>query len=125
MKDRGWRDIGYHIGTERISGAYENVLGRDFDDHGAHCPDGGMNAKGIGWCVVGNFDILAPTPELWAHCLRTASHLLRVFNIRVANVIGHSEAQKKYGQVTKTCPGKKFDLERFRADLLISGTLRP
>lgn len=114
MQDRGWRDIGYHFGTERVQGHYENIMGRFWDDQGAHCPDGGMNAKGLGWCIVGNFDIVAPSPDLWMHCVKTAADLCRVLKLPYDHIIGHREAQKKWGQVTKTCPGKKFDMDRFR-----------
>lgn len=117
IKERGWRDIGYHIGTEKVGDSYWDILGRDFDDHGAHCPDGGMNAIGLGWCIVGNFDIVAPSSDLWAHCVKTGAHLRRLLQIPVEKVLGHHEAQAKWGTVSKTCPGKKFDMFAFRAAL--------
>lgn len=114
IKDRGWRDVGYHIGTEKIGDSYWDVLGRNFDDHGAHCPDGAMNVHGIGWCIVGNFDVVAPSPDLLAHCVKTAAHLCRLFKIPPDNILGHREAQGRWGHVTKTCPGTRFNMPNFR-----------
>lgn len=117
VEQRGWRDIGYHFGTELVGDAYENIMGREWDDHGAHCPEGGLNAIGLGWCVVGNFDILAPSPILWTHLIKTGKYLTRFLKIPVENILGHAEAQAKYGVVSKSCPGKNFDLERFRKEI--------
>ena len=117
IQDRGWRDIGYHLGTELVGDSYENVLGRDWDDHGAHCPDGMMNAIGLGWCIVGNFDILRPDPKLWGHVIKTAKYLTRFLKIAPENVMGHMEAQSRWGHVTKTCPGKMFDMDRLRKEI--------
>lgn len=119
VEQRGWRDIGYHLGTELVGDYYENVLGRGWDDHGAHCPEGGMNAIGLGWCIVGNFDILKPNPKLWEHIVKTGRFLVRFLRIPPENILGHSEAQAKWGTASKTCPGKSFDMNLLRKDLAL------
>ena len=115
--ERKWRNIGYHLGTELVGDAYENILGRDWDDVGAHCPEGGMNVVGLGWCIVGNYDLTPPSEALWKHIVGTARYLSRYLDIHATNFIGHGEAQKAYGVQTKSCPGKFFNMDRLRAEI--------
>src|SRR3990167_4888427 len=64
-KTLGWEEIGYHAGLELIGDTYEILLGRLPNVVGAHCKDAMMNQRGIGVCVVGNFDLFPPPVEAW------------------------------------------------------------
>ncbi len=128
----GWLDIGYHFGIELVGspiignrqllkvrppqdareifeGGYEILIGRPLDEEGAHCPE--MNQKALGICFVGNFDE-APVPEeQWKKGVTLVGSLIRLLDIPIPNIVGHRD----YSQ--KSCPGKLFDLERFRAEV--------
>lgn len=114
----GWTDIGYHVGVEQVGDGYEVFLGRDWDDVGAHCKQSGMNAKAIGLCLVGNFDLAPPPPAQWDQAVHLVRFLCRSYlsthpltpNEIVGRVVGHREFCDY-----KTCPGSQFDLAAFRA----------
>ena len=108
----GWSDIGYHYGIEFARTQYEIFLGRMPDVRGAHCPQGGMNRKAIGICVVGNFDYLPPHPVVWDKTKNLARFLMRHYGIEASRVTGHREWNPK-----KTCPGSKWDMDKFRMEL--------
>lgn len=120
-----WRDVGYHFGIEQVKDDYQIMLGRELNIRGAHVGDGGFNMKSIGICLVGNFD-KTPPPEkqfLLGQLLikRLISYLgTKGIKIPIANVIGHWEAQKLAGVPEvgrKSCPGKMFDMQKFRDGL--------
>lgn len=120
MRVNGWRDIGYNWGVELVNGTYVIQPGRPMDEDGAHCKDWGMNQKGIGICLVGNFDAEVPTLEALDTLAGLVENLRNVHHIPIENVIGHREAQERAGlplELRKTCPGKLFDMTRFRAML--------
>lgn len=120
VKVNGWREIGYHLGLERIDGRYEVLLGRLPDEVGAHCKDGDMNSRGIGICCVGNFDEEVPSVELLTKLKEVCLWLMKTYRIYPDNVIGHKEAQGLSGisyERQKTCPGRMFPMERLRNEL--------
>ena len=116
---KGWRDIAYHFGVELVGDHHEVLLGRWWDEAGAHVAELGMNQKSLGICLVGNFDALSPPQVVWDVALRLVQRLVTRWGIPVANVLGHREVGLLAGldwQVGayKTCPGRLFDLEAFR-----------
>lgn len=120
MEENGWRDIGYHFGVERVGSGYSVLLGRMPDEDGAHCKEAKMNSRGIGVCLVGNFDIAAPPAGQWEKALKLCYWLVRAYSIPYQHVIGHREGQAMGGLLPgarKSCPGTKFDMDRFRGDL--------
>lgn len=106
----GWRDIGYHFGIELVGEDYEVLMGRWPDETGAHAS--GQNYDSIGVCFVGAFDEQPPPPEQWEKGLELVAWLCLRFVIPAKNIFGHREFDQK-----KTCPGRAFDLDRFRAEL--------
>lgn len=115
-----WRDIGYHFGIEEINGQLEILLGRMPEEDGAHCREASMNQAGIGICLVGNFDIQVPSVGLLGKTAALCKWLMERYGIPAKNVWGHREAQAAGGvlpEKRKTCPGKLFDMDRFRTML--------
>lgn len=110
--DMPWRDIGYHFGIELVNGGYEVLAGRMMNENGAHCPQGGMNRKAIGICLIGNFDMGPPAPAQWDLAVRLVRSLMEVCGIGREMVLGHRELAGY-----KSCPGEYFDLEAFRGEL--------
>ncbi len=104
-----WVDVGYHFGVELVNDQYEALVGRDLNREGAHTV--GMNSRGIGICFVGNFDEEDIPPAQWERGIRLVRSLCELLSIPVRNVMGHRDF------APKTCPGRRFDLEKFRSEL--------
>lgn len=102
-----WADIGYHFGVERVGSEYEALVGRPLDRLGAHCPQGQMNQKAIGICIVGNYDLLLPNIQaLNVLRDRLLRPLMRLHNIPPTHVVFHRDFNP-----AKTCPGLLFTHE--------------
>lgn len=105
-----WKDIGYHWVLETLSdGRPWLIQGRSMMMVGAHCVEQGMNRRGIGLCLVGNFDAAPPPEQIFEKAADTVAWLCRMYRIPPENVQGHRE----YASY-KSCPGTKFDLDYFR-----------
>ncbi len=107
-KVNGWSDIGYHYGVEFVDGEPEILIGRMPDTTGAHVK--GHNSDNIGVCFVGNFDNEPVPGEIWKAGVKLVKYLMKEHGI--TEVVGHCEL---YPQ--KSCPGKQFDLDKFRKDV--------
>lgn len=125
MEVNGWNEIGYHFGIERIKDDYHIMLGREMDKMGAHAKDGGFNKKSFGICIVGNWDLEVPPDKPWILAIMFTKKLIEYLAtkgmpIPINNVIGHREAQEMAGlppEGRKSCPGKLFDINKFRQEL--------
>lgn len=104
----GWSDIGYHFGIERVQDKIQVLMGRMPDRQGAHTR--GHNINSIGICFVGNYDKVQVPQDMWEKGIQLVRYLKRVYNI--SEVKGHNEYSYK------SCPGKNFDMERFRRECL-------
>lgn len=76
---------------------------------GAHCPQEGMNRKGIGICIVGNFDEAPPPEDIFEKAADHTAWLCRMYRIPVENIGAHRD----YASY-KSCPGTKFDMGYFK-----------
>jgi len=96
-------DIGYHAGIELAGAEYEALIGRAWDETGAHCKERGMNHVALGVCLVGNFDV-TPPPDAQLEVARDRILLpwMRYYNIDAGSVHPH----RLYAP--KTCPGTAF-----------------
>ena len=115
-----WIDIGYHWGIESVNGHLEIIRGRNTDYDGAHCKQLDMNHKGIGICLIGNFDGEIPSISLVEKTRDMVQWLMGVYNIPWTQVVGHREVQAKCGMPEnerKSCPGKLFNMDAFRSTL--------
>jgi len=110
--ERGWREIGYHYGIEKIGDRYEVLVGRLMNRSGAHCREDYMNSRSLGICLVGDFDRAPPPAEQWIAALDLVRSLMDTLLIQTANVIGHREVA-----AYKSCPGRLFDLDAFRVQV--------
>ncbi len=127
--ERGWRDIGYHFGIEKIGSHYEVLAGRGLDMPGAHAI--GVNQNSIGIAIVGNFDESTVERKLYEKIISFVLSLARFFSIPAERVIGHrevhilaevgliSEHYKSSGR--KSCPGWNFSMNVIRARLVDMG----
>lgn len=121
---QGWRDVGYTEIIEEYKNKIVSLSGRPIYLSGAHAK--GFNSNSYSFCFIGNYDKEKPSHKMWVKGLERVKVACLTHNVPVKNVIGHAEtfvllgkartladAQKKY----KTCPGRKFDLDKFRQGL--------
>lgn len=105
-----WRTIGYHRTVELVGEEFETIVGRGDHELAAACPQGAMNERALHLCFVGNFDGQMPsTAVLQVGIERAVREWRESFGIPIENVVGHRDFNPG-----KTCPGRAFDLERFR-----------
>lgn len=114
--DRGfWNGLGYHFlidnGTLGKGDGQIEVAPRWIKQQsGAHCNVAGMNEKGIGVALVGNFNDDPPT----AGQLQSLNYLLKTlsqyYHIPASHIIGHRDAP---GAATD-CPGRRFPMVSVR-----------
>ena len=94
MKERGWKDIGYHF-VVCLDGRIET--GRPIEQAGAHCT--GHNAKSIGVCYVGGQNPRTHAPEDTRTDAQKDSLLCLLRFLRLvypaAKVYGHCDFAKK------------------------------
>lgn len=112
-KTLGWDQIGYHFGVELVDDHYEILVGRMFNEPGAHCIQQGMNRRSLGICIIGNFDYNPVPSAQWIVAACFTASLLMQFNLPVSAVRGH-----RYYAPYKSCPGKNFDMNLFREQVL-------
>lgn len=115
--EKPWLDIAYQFGVENVNGKLTILDGRKIGEIGAHAV--GFNSNSIGICLIGNYDIEAPSEDRLSIMASLVRDLQRQFKIPRDQVIGHRETFVKRGvPVEKTCPGSKFVMEDFRARLI-------
>ena len=120
--EKPWSDIGYDLGIERDDDDGLKVrMGRSWMKAGAHAGFVGnnyFNEHYLGLCVVGSYDGVAPDDETWNLTLATVRQIMSRFGFDKSKVIGHREVYDIVGVPRlKTCPGLRFDMEKFRSML--------
>lgn len=104
--DYGWSDIGYHAGVELVESGgrpyYEALLGRPWDQSGAHAK--GHNRDSLGLCCVGNYDEEPPPLGLLLKAADVLQLWMQLYHIDAGNIFPHSAFS------AKTCPGRLFPL---------------
>ena len=106
-EERGWKGIGYHYGVELVNDTHEIIIGRRLVSNGAHAPP--RNHDSIGICLVGDFNEEPPPEPQLVLTARLIRDLMTIFNLDVESVVGHCDVTPG-----RTCPGKKFPLERLK-----------
>ena len=113
VEHNGWPAVGYHVMVEDVRGDTAVVQwGRGLHYAGAHCKEDSMNFRSWGLCVVGNYDDNAPPSHVWDAAIQTAAILCMAGGIPIANIRPHREFA-----TYKSCPGKQFDMTKFRNDV--------
>ena len=80
---------------------------------GAHCRASGMNLKGIGICLVGNFSQENVSGKQMSSLVFLVNTLRKYYNIPESNIMGHGQVS---GAATE-CPGLIFPWEEFWSKL--------
>jgi len=103
-EERGWKDIGYHAGIERVDGRFVIRYGRKLTENGAHCP--GMNTSAAGFCFVGNFmNDPPPLPMLQKACRDWILPTMKAHGMTHEDIFMHREKRQT------ACPGDAFTKE--------------
>jgi hypothetical protein len=105
---KGWRDIGYNWGGEMVDHLAVIREGRSLDIQGAHCRNHNMNRIGIGFAVIGNFELAPPPPALIDMVADKCVFLCREYGIPAWHIDPHS----KYSNTL--CPGRLFPMNYLR-----------
>lgn len=113
-REKGWDELGYDFvignGTDTGDGQIEVGPRWVAQKWGAHTktPDNRFNERGIGICLVGNFDSDRPTTAQMRSLVRLTSYLMRSYRISPDNIIGHKDAKPT------DCPGRNLNVESVR-----------
>lgn len=106
-EERGWRDVGYHFGVERVEGAYKALIGRPLHLQGAHEPT--ANRSAIGVCMVGNYSDVAPPDEMLQVLGRLILvPLMELLDIPESGILFHRDKK------ATECPGARFTREHVK-----------
>ena len=109
-RSRGWENgLGYDfvIGNGTRSRDGEIEVGPRWRSQlvGAHAGVALYNERGIGICLVGNFEKYRPTQRQLQACVELVDYLSRTYNIPRKNILRHKDVKD-----TK-CPGRYFPFE--------------
>lgn len=112
------RGLGYHFvidngTTTKIDGQIEASPRWVKQMDGAHCNAGGMNACGIGICLVGDFTNQEPTEAQMKSLVLLVNTLRRYYQIPLNRVIRHKDVPGK----NTACPGDSFPWDYFKKRL--------
>lgn len=115
---RGFSGLGYHFiidnGTSGKGDGQIEVSPRWIkQQNGAHCQASGMNYKGIGICLVGNFSKEKVSKKQMEALVYLVNILREYYHIPIKNIIGHGQVA---GARTE-CPGSNFPWQKFYSEL--------
>ena len=112
-----WDSLGYDfvIGNGTQTGDGEIEVGPRWRSQreGAHAGVAEYNDRGIGICLVGDFNVHTPTERQMSSLRLLADCLIQRYEIPPERVIGHRNCT---GAATD-CPGRRFPLTELRASL--------
>ncbi|MFM7058824.1 MAG: peptidoglycan recognition family protein [Planctomycetota bacterium] len=110
-----WKGIGYHFvignGSGMRDGAVEATFRWKQQLHGAHAGNALYNARGIGVCLIGNFETAPPTSAQLSALQTLLVQLCSHCRIAPADILGHSAVRRT------ACPGRLFPLQRIKLDV--------
>jgi len=120
-----WITGGYNLMIEHVNNKAILNYVRPFNMSGAHAGvhvGGSVNRYFNDWYVgistIGNFDKAEPPIDAWSLNLMVVRDLMDKFKFPATEVIGHREVYARVGvPVEKTCPGSKWDMDKFRREL--------
>jgi N-acetyl-anhydromuramyl-L-alanine amidase AmpD len=112
-----WLGIGYHFvignGDGMTDGAIESTFRWRTQIQGAHAGSANKdyNERGIGICLVGNFEKAPPTPAQKRSVKLLVQTLRNEYRIPASEVVGHKEIRA----ASTECPGKFFPMAEVAA----------
>ena len=117
-QQKGWDSVGYDFvidsGKSDKADGFIEITPRWLKQlDGAHCKASDMNVKGIGICLVGNFNEHKVTRAQMDSLVHLVNTLRRYYRIPERNILGHQQVD---GSNTD-CPGKNFPWDNFKKRL--------
>ena len=119
-EENHWEGVGYDFvignGTNSGDGQVEVTFRWRGQLTGAHCrtPNNWGNEKGIGICLVGNFDYTSPTAGQMRSLTKLVKFLQNRYRIPKWRIYGHGTTP---GARVTDCPGRLFPMAGFKARL--------
>jgi len=119
-EENHWEGVGYDFvignGSNSGDGQVEVTFRWRGQLTGAHCktPNNWGNEKGIGICLVGNFDYTTPTARQMQSLLKLVRFLQNRYRIPKSRVYGHKSTP---GARVTGCPGRRFPMARLKSML--------
>lgn len=107
---KGWKKIGYHFVVMPNGLIY---VGRTLNEVGAHTAM--QNERGIGVCLLGNFDEEEMPTEQYVTMKFLLAWLLGRFGLHINSLFFHRDF------ANKTCPGKRLDKNEIKR--VVQGTM--
>lgn len=117
-EENHWQGIAYDFvignGTDSGNGQIEVTFRWRGQLTGAHCktPNNWGNEKGIGICLVGNFDYTLPTKRQMQSLVKLVRFLQNRYRIPKSRVYGHGGTP---GARVTDCPGRRFPMARLKS----------
>ena len=118
QKDRAgkaWRGIGYHFVVGNGQAMADGEIAPTFrwrqQLDGAHTSAGDYNERGIGICLIGNFDEQPPTRLQVIAARRLVAALATRFEIDRTAVVRHSDVQ------ATRCPGRLLPWDQIKPEI--------
>ena len=111
--------IAYHYiignGNGLGDGEIDSDIRRKYNIWGSHISVKNLdrNARGLGICLIGNFEEDSVTDKQYNSLVALTSQLMNEYSISPENVTGHGFTP---GESTK-CPGKNFPMAKFLLDI--------
>jgi len=115
-----WDGVAYDFvignGTDSGDGQIEVTFRWRGQIAGAHCktPNNWGNEKGIGICLVGNFDYTSPSVRQMQSLVKLVRFLQNRYKIPKRFVYGHGTTP---GARVTDCPGRRFPMARLKSML--------
>lgn len=119
-EQHNWQGVAYDFvignGTDSVDGQVEVTFRWRGQLTGAHCktPNNWGNEKGIGICLVGNFDYSSPTERQMRSLVKLVRFLQKRYNILKTSIYGHGDTP---GARVTDCPGRRFPMAWLKAKL--------
>lgn len=114
-----WLGIGYHFVIGNGQGMEDGQVEATFrwreQLHGAHSGNVMFNARGIGVCLIGDFEKHRPTKKQWDSVRRLVTALAGRHGIDGAGIVGHASVKPT------ACPGRYFPLQSLKDAVVFGG----
>ncbi len=120
-EENHWQGVAYDFvignGTDSGDGQVEVTFRWRGQLPGAHCKthNNWGNEKGIGICLVGNFDYTTPTVRQMQSLVKLVRFLQKRYKIPKRFIYGHGDTP---GARVTDCPGRRFPMARLKSMLL-------